>query len=566
MLAHRPARRARRVRTRRASATSSPSACAGCTCSTRSPRCTSPRSRRRRRVRCDGVPASAGCAATVAARHLGLTTRASPGTVLARAEWQYAATRANLVPASGPARRRDDHDRGRRHRRRRHRTGRSPPSRRSPTTPSPATDTVSDATGHGTFVASVAAGSVATGSPLRGLRRRREADDRAGEPRRERLRRRRRGGGHRLGGRPRRADRQPQHRRRADIAGRARRDRATRSRTVCSSSRPPGTPDRAATCRPTRRRSSARTGSRSALDDHAASARRSRRSRAYVSLAAPGVRVLGATTATAPTSDYPRAASRQPRPLRLRHRDVVLGSPGRRRSALVWAANPGLTADGVIRSSSRRPPGTGKWNPATGYGVLDVAAAVAGALGAPAPPEPARRARSTRRARAGARRSARSRGRSRSTLPIVEVPSAQRLAISSAMPARMSGLDMRCAVEPRRPVDDHAVRVAEDDPRAHRDELVDEEQAVLEHLLEDQDRALAPASRRATAIDVRSAGNAGHGPSSIFGIWPPMSSRITSSWFGRHAHRVAARSRRERRAARTPAGSTRGRPARRPRS
>ena len=27
-----------------------------------------------------------------------------------------------------------------------------------------------------------------------------------------------------------------------------------------------------------------------------------------------------------------------------------------------------------------------------------------------------------------------------------------------------------------------------------------------------------------TAIDVRSAGNAGHGPSSIFGIWPPRSS------------------------------------------
>ena len=38
-----------------------------------------------------------------------------------------------------------------------------------------------------------------------------------------------------------------------------------------------------------------------------------------------------------------------------------------------------------------------------------------------------------------------------------------------------------------------------------------------------------------TAIEVRSAGNAGHGPSSIFGIWPPRSSWITSSWLGRHA-------------------------------
>ena len=33
------------------------------------------------------------------------------------------------------------------------------------------------------------------------------------------------------------------------------------------------------------------------------------------------------------------------------------------------------------------------------------------------------------------------------------------------------------------------MRIAEDDPRSHRDELVDEEQTVLEHLLEDQDRS-----------------------------------------------------------------------------
>ena len=36
----------------------------------------------------------------------------------------------------------------------------------------------------------------------------------------------------------------------------------------------------------------------------------------------------------------------------------------------------------------------------------------------------------------------------------------------------------------------------------------------------------------AIAIDVRSAGNAGHGPSSIFGIAPPRSSRTASSWPG----------------------------------
>ena len=39
---------------------------------------------------------------------------------------------------------------------------------------------------------------------------------------------------------------------------------------------------------------------------------------------------------------------------------------------------------------------------------------------------------------------------------------------------------------------------------------------------------------------MRSAGNAGQGPSSIFGIWPPRSSRTTSSWPGGTRMRVAA--------------------------
>src|SRR5262245_54341745 len=45
------------------------------------------------------------------------------------------------------------------------------------------------------------------------------------------------------------------------------------------------------------------------------------------------------------------------------------------------------------------------------------------------------------------------------------------------------------AVQARRPRDDRAVRVAEDDPRPHVHELVHEEQPALEHLLEDQDDA-----------------------------------------------------------------------------
>ena len=100
-----------------------------------------------------------------------------------------------------------------------------------------------------------------------------------------------------------------------------------------------------------------------------------------------------------------------------------------------------------------------------------------------------RRARSRRRGRGAARRSARSRGRS------------GRCSRSSTCPRRRgrdqhrhAGADVRAlhplAVELRRAVHDRPVRVAEDDPRAHVDELVDEEQAVLEHLLEDQHRAL----------------------------------------------------------------------------
>ena len=74
---------------------------------------------------------------------------------------------------------------------------------------------------------------------------------------------------------------------------------------------------------------------------------------------------------------------------------------------------------------------------------------------------------------------------------IVLSPSAQSAAISIAMPARMSG----DSTEPPRsfdgPDDERAVRIAEHDARAHADELVDEEQSRLEHLLVDEHDALA---------------------------------------------------------------------------
>src|SRR4029453_1148980 len=46
------------------------------------------------------------------------------------------------------------------------------------------------------------------------------------------------------------------------------------------------------------------------------------------------------------------------------------------------------------------------------------------------------------------------------------------------------------AVQPGGPGHDSSVRVAEDDPRPHGDELVDEKEPALEHLLEDQDRSV----------------------------------------------------------------------------
>ena len=54
-------------------------------------------------------------------------------------------------------------------------------------------------------------------------------------------------------------------------------------------------------------------------------------------------------------------------------------------AALVWAANPSLTADGVVQILEQTATGAGTWNSGTGYGVLDVASAVARALAALAP-------------------------------------------------------------------------------------------------------------------------------------------------------------------------------------
>ena len=99
----------------------------------------------------------------------------------------------------------------------------------------------------------------------------------------------------------------------------------------------------------------------------------------HVSLVAPGVDVFSAVSSSSPSSRYPRTA--------------LPGSLGgvygygsgtsfaapqvAGAAALVWAANPLLRADEVASILEQAASGQGTWNPELGYGVLDVAAAVA---------------------------------------------------------------------------------------------------------------------------------------------------------------------------------------------
>jgi subtilisin family serine protease len=103
----------------------------------------------------------------------------------------------------------------------------------------------------------------------------------------------------------------------------------------------------------------------------------------YISLAAPGENVFGAISSTADPSYWPR--------------QVLPGSSAgiygfgsgtsysspevAGAAALVWAANPGLGAAGVAEILKQSASGHGGWNQDTGFGNLDVAAAVARAQG-----------------------------------------------------------------------------------------------------------------------------------------------------------------------------------------
>jgi subtilisin family serine protease len=92
----------------------------------------------------------------------------------------------------------------------------------------------------------------------------------------------------------------------------------------------------------------------------------------WISLAAPGDHVLGAVSRLAPPLVYPRS-------------DGVHGYASGTSfaapqvagaAALVWAANPALTAAQVAQILKETASGGGRWNRDLGYGVVDVAAAV----------------------------------------------------------------------------------------------------------------------------------------------------------------------------------------------
>ena len=103
----------------------------------------------------------------------------------------------------------------------------------------------------------------------------------------------------------------------------------------------------------------------------------------FVSVAAPGVSVLGAVSRQSSPASFPRDSSdglpagglygvgsgtsfATPQ---------VAGA-----AALVWAANPSLTASGVAAILKSTASGHGSWTPALGFGVIDIAGAVDRAL------------------------------------------------------------------------------------------------------------------------------------------------------------------------------------------
>lgn len=98
----------------------------------------------------------------------------------------------------------------------------------------------------------------------------------------------------------------------------------------------------------------------------------------WVSLAAPGERVFGAVSTASSPAVYPRTPLAGSRSGLYGYASgtsfaapQVAGA-----AALVWAANPSLTAQQVAQILKETASGRGTWTPELGFGVVDVAAAV----------------------------------------------------------------------------------------------------------------------------------------------------------------------------------------------
>jgi Subtilase family len=127
----------------------------------------------------------------------------------------------------------------------------------------------------------------------------------------------------------------------------------------------------------------------------------------WISLAAPGENVLGALSSHSRTRDWPRY------PLPGSSQGIYGFSSGTSFSApqvagaaaLVWAANPSLNRDQVAWILKRTASGDGRWTKGLGYGVLDVGRAVATAQNGGEIVPPARASASLRVVRRQIRRS-----------------------------------------------------------------------------------------------------------------------------------------------------------------
>jgi subtilisin family serine protease len=97
----------------------------------------------------------------------------------------------------------------------------------------------------------------------------------------------------------------------------------------------------------------------------------------WVSLAAPGDHVLGAVSSLSPPLLYPRTPLARSGLYGYASGTSFAAPQVADAAALVWAANPSLTAQGVAQILKETASGAGHWTPELGFGVIDVAAAVA---------------------------------------------------------------------------------------------------------------------------------------------------------------------------------------------